>query len=77
MKTMIISEFKAKCIAVLRQAQRTGESLVVTRRGHPIARIDPILDEQPPRKLGVLKGKMNIKGDLVRTDFDEEWDMLR
>ena len=42
MKTVIISEFKAKCIAILREAQRTREPVVVTRRGKPLARIEPI-----------------------------------
>ena len=76
MKTIILSEFKAKCIAVLKQAQRSGEAIVVTRRGHPLARIEPILDEMPPRKLGALRGKMKIKGDIVQNDFSEDWEMV-
>jgi len=31
MKKVVISEFKAKCIAFLREAQQTGESILVTR----------------------------------------------
>ena len=77
MKTMILSEFKAKCIAVLKQAQREREPLVVTRWGHPIARIEPVVDELPSRKLGRLKGKMKIKGDIVHMDSSDDWEMIR
>ena len=76
MKTMVISEFKAKCIAVLNEAQRTRESILVTRRGHPLARIEPIVDDPPARRLGTLRGRIVIKGELVGADFDGEWEGL-
>ena len=74
MKTMVISQFKAQCIAVLKEAQRTREPVLVTRRGHPLARIEPVQDDPPPRRFGALKGKMRIKGDIVQADFDSEWE---
>ena len=77
MKTIIISEFKAKCIAILKEAQRTHESILVTRRGHPLARIDPVYDHVPPRQFGALKGRMRIKGDIVYSDFDGDWESPR
>lgn len=55
MKKMSISEFKVKCIAVLREAQRTGEPVVITRRGRPVARIEPILEGAAQRSLGALR----------------------
>ena len=39
MQSMNISDFKSKCIAVLKDAQRSGKSLIVTWRGQPIARV--------------------------------------
>ncbi len=77
MKTMVISEFKAKCIGVLKDAQRDQEPLIVTWRGHPLARIEPMTDSAPPRRLGALKGKMAIMGDIVHTDWDHEWESGR
>lgn len=71
---MMLSKFKAECIAVLKEAQRTGEPVVVTRRGIPIARIEPILDNPPERRLGALRGRMRIKADLVASDFDSDWE---
>ena len=76
MKTMPISSFKAQCIAVLRHAHETGEPLVVTRRGRPIARIEPVRTGTEEIKLGVFKGRMKIKGDIVHADTTSDWDML-
>ena len=74
---MVISEFKAKCIGVLKAAQHDGEPITITWHGHPIARVTPILDRASPRKLGVLKGMMQIKGDIVHNDSTSEWEMNR
>ena len=76
MKTVIISEFKAKCISILKEAQRTREPVVVTRRGKPLARIEPIIEAAPRRQLGALRGRMRIMGDIVRSDSEQDWDML-
>ena len=41
MKTIVISEFKAKCIALLKEINRSGEPLTVTLHGKPIATMGP------------------------------------
>ncbi len=76
MKTMVVSDFKAKCTAVLREAQRTGEPLLVTRRGRPLARVEPIPEEASERRLGLFRGRMRIHGDLVESSSEGDWDML-
>lgn len=38
--TISISEFKATCLAVLERVRRTGASIVVTKRGVPVAEIN-------------------------------------
>lgn len=76
MKTMLISEFKAKCIAVIKEAQRTREAVIITRRGRPVARVEPIVDDDKERQLGVFRGMMKIKGDIVAASATSDWDML-
>ncbi len=76
MKTIIISEFKAKCIAILKEAQRTREPVIVTRRGKPLVRIEPIPEDATSRQLGALRGRIQIRGDIVRTDTELDWEML-
>lgn len=44
------SEFKAKCLALLDEVAETGETIVVTKRGKPVARVIPA--EQPESLIG-------------------------
>ena len=72
MKTILVSEFKAKCIGLLKQVQKTKKPLVVTLRGKPIARVEPVAKGKK-RQLGALKGRMIIKGDIIKSDFDKDF----
>lgn len=69
-----ISEFKARCIALLKQVQETRTPLVVTHRGQPLVRIEP-LGSGEPRRLGALRNTGRICGDLVDFRWDQEWQM--
>jgi hypothetical protein len=76
MKTMLISEFKAKCIAVIKESHLTRTPLIITLRGKPIVRIEPIYTDPHERKLGACKGAMKINGDIVHCDFSDDWEAL-
>ena len=79
MEQIAISKFKATCLAVLERVRRTGQPVLVTRFGKPVAEIGP----PPPaasaeRKLGTLRGTIKIVGDIVSPASDEDdWDALR
>ncbi len=73
MKTVLVSEFKAKCIGMLKNVQKTKEPIVVTLRGEPIARVEPILKPKKRVRLGALKGWMEIKGDIIHSDMEKDW----
>ena len=77
MKTMLVSEFKAKCIATLKEVHRSREPLVVTLRGKPLVTIQPVGDVPHGKLLGGLKGKMTIHVDLVHSESTDDWDMLK
>lgn len=76
MKTMLMSEFKAKCIAALKEVQRSREPMIVTLRGKPLVTIQPFAALPSGKQFGGLKGQMTIHGDLVHTDSTDDWDML-
>jgi len=76
MKTVLVSDFKAKCSAILKQVQRSGEPVVVTLRGRPMVRVDAIPDGARRKRLGALKGQMRIRRALVRADTTRDWEML-
>ncbi len=74
MKTVFISEFKARCIAIINEVNRTHSSVIITRRGKPIARLEPVTNKKPERILGDM-GKMTIKGDIIHADFSNDWEI--
>jgi prevent-host-death family protein len=81
MRTMAAGEFKAKCLAVMDEVNSTGESVLVTKRGKPVARIlpseDRTLSECAESIFGSLRHMGVITGDIVSSEFtDEEWDEM-
>ena len=69
------SEFKAKCLAVLDEVERTRQPVVITKRGKPVAKVIPHVAEK--RKLwGLLKDELFIEGDII-SPIDIEWDALK
>ena len=77
MKKVLISEFKAKCIGMINESQETGETLLITRRGKPVAMVGPARPEPRKRVLGALEEVLKINGDIVNTDFSDDWEMLK
>jgi prevent-host-death family protein len=77
MRTMLVSEFKAKCIATLKDVQRTRQPVMITLRGKPLATVEPVKERARGKRLGALKGRMIIRRDLVRADTTRDWEMLR
>jgi prevent-host-death family protein len=69
------SEFKAKCLALLDEVERTGDRLIITKKGKPVAEVIP--HTRPKRSpLGIWKGKVIIKGDII-SPLDVEWEALK
>ena len=63
------SEFTGKCLALLVRVAATGETLVVTKRGKPVARVVP--PEPPPSLKGSVTFHVSDE-ELVRP-LDERW----
>ena len=73
--TISAAEFKATCLELMDAVARTGKSIVVTKRGRPVAMLSPA--RKPRRSLyGAMKGRIKILGDIV-SPIDVEWDALR
>jgi prevent-host-death family protein len=64
MEEIAISKFKATCLEVLERVRKTGEPVLVTRFGHPIAEITPHGAFKKIR-LGGGAGSAVILGDIV------------
>jgi prevent-host-death family protein len=78
MKEVAISEFKAKCLALLQQVQKTKKPIRVTRFGKPVAEIVPPTPSVPANWLGSMKDMIEIVGDIIGPANEEnEWQALR
>ena len=65
MKSIAITEFKAHCLALLEDIARTGEPLLVTKRGKAIVRVLPSVDAGSLYPQDSLAGTVTILGDVV------------
>ena len=77
---MLVSDFKAKAIATLKRVKQTGEPVLVTLRGKPLAEVVPVRPKGGGKGIGFGDGRGLIKRrpsdeDLVRGDFAAEWEM--
>ena len=79
MREIAISEFKAKCLAVIERVRSTQKPIRITRFGKPVAEIiPPTAVEDRAAWIGSMKGTMKITGDIVSPATDEdEWEVLR
>ncbi len=74
-----ISKFKATCLALLKKVKRTGQPILVTRKGEPIAQVvPPPPPKEPDAWLGSLRSTGKILGDIVSPATDErDWEAMR
>ena len=71
--TLAISEFKAKCLRLLDEVAERGDTLIITKRGRPIAKVVPI--SRPYKSLrDSWKGLVKFKGDIVHFNVADEWE---
>lgn len=79
MKEVAISEFKAKCLSLLEQVQKTKKPIRVTRFGKPVAEVIPPSSQAGHGDwIGSMKDSMKILGDIVSpANNEKEWEVLR
>ena len=72
-RTIPAGEFKARCLKLMDEVSRTGEEIVVTKRGKPVARLVAVKPAAEPETLfGYMKGTIEIVGDIV-SPIDVDW----
>ena len=71
------TEFKAKCLGLLDEIQKSGGELVITKHGKPVAKLVSAAPPVAKTSRGMWKGKVRIVGDIVNTDFSDLWEVLR
>ena len=64
-KTFTATEFKAKCLGILDDLDPQG--ITILKRGRPVAKLTPLSNRKNKGLIGLMKGKIVIKGDILST----------
>jgi prevent-host-death family protein len=71
MEEIPISEFKAKCLALLEGVEKTKQPIRITRHGKPVADVVPAVPIVDRAALfGSMRNSIKILGDIVSPVID-------
>lgn len=74
MKTMAISKFKAYALKTIDQVAKNKESVIITKRGKPMAQVIPIVDSEKESKPGKLAHTLVFEKDILSPLGEDLWD---
>lgn len=75
-RVVTITEFKAKCVALLNDVGASGTTIVVTRRGRAVAEVSAARKRRWKSPEGMLVGKIKIP-DRLMADRSGLWECVR
>jgi antitoxin (DNA-binding transcriptional repressor) of toxin-antitoxin stability system len=76
-RTVTATEFKARCLALIDEIAVSGETIVVTRHGKPVAQLAPPVRKPWTNPAGSWAGDIEIVGDIVNFDTTPMWNALK
>ena len=77
MEIVTASDFKARCLAILDRVQQTGERIVISKRGLPVAELGPATKANQEYPQFDLKNSVTVLGDIVEPAVPEHhWESL-
>ena len=77
METMGISQFKAHALKLLNRVAKTHETIIVTKRGLPIAQISHYKNSQIKPEPGRLADTLVYEKDILSPLGEEMWDACK
>ena len=78
MRTLPAGKFKQTCLRLLDEVGESGEPIVITKRGKPVAQLAPIERGRHEDWLGAMRDRGEILGDLTAPAVEpDEWNALR
>lgn len=76
MKKVAVSQAKARLLSLVDEVAKTGESIIVTKRGMPLVKMVKFRPEKPKPFIGRLVGIVEVSGDLLEPAVrPEDWDL--
>ncbi len=75
MITIMATEFKSRCLALMDEVARRGTVVVVTKRGKPVAELRPVTGQRARSIIGLHRGRIRIRGDVL-APVNARWQTL-
>jgi antitoxin (DNA-binding transcriptional repressor) of toxin-antitoxin stability system len=76
-KVIGAAKFKAHCLSIMEAASRSGETVVITKRGKPFMELKRVEPEERKPLFGCMKGTITILGDIDAPAHDQPWNAER
>ncbi len=70
-RTIKATEFKAKCLKLMDEVAESGEEIIITKNGKPVAKLTPC-QKKPKPWFGLYRDHIEILGDIV-SPMPAEW----
>lgn len=77
MKSIAISNFKTKALRIIDQIAKTGESVIITKRGKPVAQVIPYINREVKLVPGKLSDTIAFEKDIISPLGEEIWDACK
>lgn len=78
MRTIPAGEFKARCLRIMEEVRTKRVSVLITKKGRPLAKLVPADDDGADEVFGRLQGVLEIAGDVESPVAPpEDWKVLR
>jgi prevent-host-death family protein len=65
-------EFKSKCLQLMDDVQKNRKSIIITKRGKPVAKLVPV-EPEAQNFFGCLKGSVRVSSDII-APIDVDWE---
>jgi prevent-host-death family protein len=75
MQRISASQFKARCLGLMDEVARSGEVLVITKNGNPVAELHPCRPARRASPFG-LHPDTQLLGEVI-APLDESWKALQ
>jgi antitoxin (DNA-binding transcriptional repressor) of toxin-antitoxin stability system len=72
-----VTEFKAKCLALLDGIGERGGTITITKRGRPLASVGPVNRPSWKSPEGTWVGKVKMADDVLDADTSGLWEVLK
>jgi prevent-host-death family protein len=70
-----VTEFKAKCLALLAEVGEHGGTITITKRGRPLATVGPARKPVWMSPEGAWSGKVRFAAGVLEADTSQLWEV--